>query len=190
MSRSQSLFLVLALVMALTRFHLPNPLLHLADASWAVLFLAGFYLAREWRWAFPALMVEAVAIDYAAIRYLGVSNYCVTLAYSFLLPAYGALWLGGAWLQRRFAMNLRGLALLCAALFVSVTLCYAISNASFYWLGGRVAEPNVSAYVEHFFQWYASFLRVPFLYVGIAALLHLLLKQFLGAAQETRPAQR
>lgn len=44
------LFLVLALVMAATRI---NHFGALPDASWAVFFLAGFYLRGSARWAFP-----------------------------------------------------------------------------------------------------------------------------------------
>lgn len=57
-------------------------------------FLAGFYLRAQTRWALPLLILEAVVIDYCAIRYSGVSNYCVTAAYGFILPGYAALWAG------------------------------------------------------------------------------------------------
>ncbi len=180
------LLLVLALVMAATRFHFPTPVLHLADASWAVFFLGGFYLAKAWRWALPLLFVEAVAIDYAAIQYLGVSNFCVTVAYWFLLPAYAALWFGGVWLNQRQSLNLQGFALAAISLLVSESLCFAISNGSFYWLGRHAGTANWSGYVANFEQWYFSFLRVPFEYVAAAAVLHVLivkLRALNGGAQ-------
>jgi hypothetical protein len=55
-----TIFLVLAAVMAATRL---NHFGVVPDASWAVFFIAGFYLRGSARWAFPALMVLAVAID-------------------------------------------------------------------------------------------------------------------------------
>jgi len=181
------LFLVLALVMAATRFHFPTPVLHLADASWAVFFLSGFYLAKAWRWALPLLILEAVAIDYAAIQYLGVSNFCVTVAYWFLLPAYGALWIGGAWLNQRQTLNLQGFTWLVISLFVSASLCFAISNGSFYWLGRHADTATWSGYTANFNQWYFSFLRVPFEYVTAAAVLHVLAVKLRAAGSGAQP---
>src|SRR5580692_3342727 len=82
--------LLLAGAMLATRLHHFE---HLPDASWAIFFLSGFHLfgAR----AFALLMVEAVIIDYVATQHLGVSSYCLSIAYLFVLPAYAALWLGG-----------------------------------------------------------------------------------------------
>ncbi|MGH8472507.1 MAG: hypothetical protein ACREVJ_08675, partial [Gammaproteobacteria bacterium] len=49
--------LTLALLMAATRSHHFAATLHLPDASWAVFFLAGFYLRPLW--VFPALLALA-----------------------------------------------------------------------------------------------------------------------------------
>lgn len=85
------IFAGLAFFMAATRFPGLASNLHLQDASWALFFLAGFYLRDHWRWGFPALMALAVVIDLVAIEYFDVSNYCLTVAYWFLVPAYGSL---------------------------------------------------------------------------------------------------
>lgn len=173
LSKSQKIaaFALLALLMLATRFH---HFLPIADASWAVFFAGGFYLASVSRWAFPALMLEAALIDYVTTQHMGVSDYCITVAYGFLVPAYAALWFGGYWLHSRQRLDLRGLALLVASLFVSVSIAYAISDGSFYWLGGRVASPNLAGYVEHFPQYYGYFLGVTCVYVSIVAVLHVL----------------
>src|SRR5450432_33899 len=99
---------VLAALMVATRLPMAGAALHLQDASWAVFFIAGFYLKDLWRWALPLLMAIAVAVDAMAIQYLWVSNYCVTVAYGFLVPAYASLWLGGAWFRRRLSLDARG----------------------------------------------------------------------------------
>ena len=68
-------------------------------------FIAGFHLRGWGRWAFPLLMALAVAVDWWVIRGQGIdfwSHYCVSPGYWFLLPAYGAMWLGGAWLRRHY----------------------------------------------------------------------------------------
>jgi hypothetical protein len=79
--------------------------LHLPDASAAVFFLAGVYLRPMWM--LSALLVEAAFIDYLAIAVGGVSSFCISPAYGFLLPAYGALWLAGRWyaVRHRFAFS-------------------------------------------------------------------------------------
>ena len=168
---------LLAIVMAATRFSPVAGITHLQDASWAVFFVAGFYLANQWCWVFPALMAEAVLIDYVAIRYLGVSNYCVTVAYWFLVPSYAALWLSGSWLRRHHSIDMRGFTLLAASLGGAVSLCFFISNASFYWIGARVAERTWDGWLANFSAWYWPFLRVPLVYVGVAALIHVIVVQ-------------
>ena len=170
-------FGILALVMVATRLGHIGSHLSLPDASWAVFFLAGFYLTRQWLWAFPLLMAEAAAIDFAAIGFFGVSNYCVTRAYWFLVPAYAALWCGGRWFRQRYTFGAGSLVPLLASLFVSVSVCYLITNGSFYWLSGRLAHPDFAGWVGNFRLWYLPFLRVPFIYVGVAAVLHVLAVQ-------------
>jgi hypothetical protein len=49
---------------------------HLPSASWAAFFLAGMYLGS--RWVFPVLLAEAALLDFAAITWGGVSNFCVS----------------------------------------------------------------------------------------------------------------
>ncbi len=162
----------LLLAMLATRLPMVGAVLHLQDASWAVFFVAGFYLSAHWRWAFPVLMAAAVGIDYAAIRYLGISNYCVTLAYWFLVPSYACLWIGGHWLRKHLTMDMRGAALAVATLVIAVSSCFLISNGSFYWLGGRVGAPTWSGWMHNLGQWYWTFLRVSCVYVGMVALVH------------------
>lgn len=164
-----SLLAGLALLMLATRFH---HFLEVPDASWAIFFVAGFYLAGMTRWAFPLLMVEAVLIDWFATRHLGVTAYCLTPAYGFLVPTHAMLWLGGFWMRRHAGQGARGAVWLALSAFVSVSLAFAISNGSFYWLSGVVASPTFADYVPHFFDYYAHFLAIPFVYIAAAAVIH------------------
>jgi len=160
----------------------------LPDASWAVFFLGGFYLARDWRWALALLLVAAVAADGLAIGYYGISNYCATLAYWFMAPAYSVLWLGGAWLRRRYRRTAADLARLLVSFAVSVTLCFAITHSAFYWLGGRVEHPSLGEWGSVFLQWYPHFVAATGLYVAVATSVHIALTpRSLTAAQ---PAHR
>ena len=173
-----SVFAALALVMALTRFGHVGSHVSLPDASWAVFFVGGFYLARQWKWALPALMLGAVAIDFVAIDLMGVSEYCLTLAYWFVVPAYAALWLGGSWFSRHYALNAAGFGAFAASLLLSVSLCYLLTNGSFYWLGGRHGVPTIAGWAANFAAWYPRFVLVSCGYVAVAAVLHVLAAQF------------
>jgi hypothetical protein len=170
--RRFAVFALLALSMAATRFNHAGTAWLPPDASWAVFFVGGFYLAREWRWALALLLIEAVVIDGLAIRHYGLGNYCATLAYWFIVPAYSVLWLGGAWQRRGYQQAAPDLARLCVSLLLSVTLCFLLTNASSYWLGGRIEHPDLVGWWSHFTRWYGRFLVVPCMYVGFAALLH------------------
>jgi hypothetical protein len=170
--RRHASFAALAALMVLTRSGHLGTAWSPPDASWAVLYIGGFYLARQWRWALPGLFFTAVAVDFIVIREFGVSAYCVTVAYVFMLPAYSILWLGGVWLRRTYRHELADLARSAVSLGLAASLCFLITNASFYWLGGRVPDPSLGGWWQNLAQWYPGFVGVPFIYVGIAALLH------------------
>lgn len=168
-------FCALATLMIVTRSGHLGTAWSPPDASWAVLYVAGFYFGRQWRWALPALICTAMAVDFVVIQDFGVSSYCVTAAYVFILPAYSLLWLGGAWLRRHYRHEALDL-LRCAASFaMAASLCFLLTDASFYWLGGRVAAPALGGWLAGFARWYPDFLGVSFLYVGIGAVLHVAL---------------
>jgi hypothetical protein len=166
------ILLILSLGMLATRFGHFGSRWSLPDASWAIFFAGGFYLSRYWRSSFAWLTILAVSIDLTIINFYGVSNYCVTAAYAFNLPAYAVLWLGGVWLQRHVRGELADLVRLSASAFIAVSACFAITNGSFYWLGGRVRGMSLAGWFENFGDWYASYLGNALLYIAIAAVLH------------------
>ena len=171
-SRQWAGFCVLAVLMILTRSGHLGTTWSLPDASWPVLYLAGFYFGRHWRWALPFLLCTAVAVDFVAIRYFGVSSYCVTVAYVFMLPAYALLWLGGAWLRRSYRHEPRDLVRCAVSFALAASFCFLVTNASFYWLGGRIAQPSLAGWGARVVRWYPDFLGVSFIYIVIAAVLH------------------
>jgi hypothetical protein len=192
------IFLILGLVMLATRSHHFGAL---PDASWAVFFFAGFYLSARpsaegrtslstlfnfsgsARWAFPLLMVLAVAVDYTVISSQGIdfwSHYCVSPAYWFLVPSYAALWFGGAWLRAHYnGLHARELGLLVASAVVSASLCYLVSNGSFYWISASVPSRSFAGWVENLGDWYLPFMQTTLMYVGIGAVIHMLAAQVL-----------
>jgi hypothetical protein len=176
-SQRAGIFLILAFVMTATRV---NHFAALPDASWAVFFAAGFYLRGSARWAFPLLMALAVLIDFFVITGQGIdfwSHYCVSIAYWFLVPAYLALWAGGSLLRKMYrGLGIRELGLLGAFAIFAMTVSYAISNGSYYWLsdtwmaGGQVR--SFGGWIENLGDWYLPYLRTTLMYVGVGAVLH------------------
>jgi hypothetical protein len=155
----------------------------LPDASWAAFFVGGFYFSSAR--VFALLMTEAAAIDYVATHHFGVSTYCISPAYVFLLPAHGALWFGGRWLRKHYrGLDARSFGLLAASLFVAVSSCYLVSNGSFYWFSGRYGEPTMSGWIANFGLWYLDFLSATLVYAGIAAVLHVLIVSLTSADAE------
>lgn len=162
---SSGLFGLLAAVMMATRFEHFGNALHLPDASMALFFLGGLFLRRHL--AFIGLVVLAVLIDEVSIHYLGISDFCVTPAYAFLPLAYAVLWYAGrayaGALQPRSSRLLLALGVGVLATCVS----FAISNGSFYWLGGRYTAPNMAQYLQRLLQWGPLFLRTTLTYVAV-----------------------
>lgn len=186
-------FAALACLMVATRVHHFGTALHLPDASMAVFFLGGLFLrgaSAGWRAHLPflVLMALAVGVDWASISYGGVSDFCVTVAYSFLLPAYAVLWYGGRWAARRFDAGPVAYALAALAALASAAGSFLISNGAFYWLGGRYADPHVAQYLERLWQWGPLFVRTTMAYVLVALVLHALVIALTRSDSARRPA--
>jgi len=162
-------FVALAILMGVTRFHHFEPL---PDASWAVYFAAGFYLRRHARWVLPSLLIEALLIDYIATRYMGVSSYCLTPAYWAVVPGYAALFVAGSWLGRGYRGRMLDLWRLAAALFVGTSVCYLVTNGAFYWFSGYAVDPGLAGYAQNFLRYYGDFLLVPAIYAALGVAVH------------------
>lgn len=163
---------LLALMLA-TRFHHFGDALHLPDASWAIFFLAGFYLPATW---LAGLMLAAVGIDLVAVGWMGVSGYCLTPAYAGLQVAHLALWSGGRLSRRHFAgdaaWNAAAMARLAGIAAGATALAFLVSNGTFYWLGGRVADASLVQFAGTFIDYGPVFLASTLMYLGVAALVH------------------
>ncbi len=161
----------LILLMAATRFNHFGTAFALPDASLAVFFLGGLYLAKSSRAAvalFAALLLEAGAVDYHATAVQGISDWCITPAYGFLVPAYASLWLAGRWFARHHIMEGKGLAWLAVSAWGASSLAFVLSNAGFYLFSGRFADMAVAEYVSRVSEYYGSYVLVAMFYVGCA----------------------
>ena len=180
--RAAILVLLLSL-MAVTRSYLLYHFAPVPDASWAAFFIAGFYLRGWGKWAFPLFMAVAVGVDYVSVTRQGIdfwSHYCVSPGYWFLLPAYGALWLGGSLARRVHAAASPGRSLSAGAgaLVVSAVVCQLFAQGGFYWLSDSVPQPTtVAGWWKNYTDWLPSYLRTAAIYTGLAVIAHVGVQQ-------------
>lgn len=155
-------------LMAASRFHHTGTPFALPDASLAIFFLAGLWLGG--RYLFALLLLEAGLIDYLAITKLGVSDFCVSKAYVFLIPAYATMWMGGKWCRLHGQSSILGLLQQFGVLVVATSCAFIMTNGSFYWLSGRYVSPHWAQYIERFALYYPPYLTNAAMYVvGIFA---------------------
>jgi hypothetical protein len=175
--QNKTIWVAAALVslMALTRFNHFGSSVALPDASYAVFFLGGLYLGRM-RAALALLallLVEAALVDYFAINFRGVSGWCVTSAYGFLVFAYASLWFVGRWYAPRHDLTGKGLLGLFAAAVAAGSLAFVIANVSFYLLAGYFGRMSVAEYTSSVAQYYGSYVEVAVIYIGCAIILQM-----------------
>ncbi|UXI66535.1 hypothetical protein [Tahibacter amnicola] len=162
--------ILLMVLMLVTRYHPWGEVLHVKDASMAVFFAAGFYLGGTF--ALPLLLLQAGLIDYVSITQSGISDYCVTPAYSMLVVAYAVLWYGGLLFSRYYRQSVSTLLPLAGVALASNLVSFWISNGSFYWFGGRVGEATFAGYIENFLKYMPWFVTVSMLWIITMAAAH------------------
>ena len=161
---------LIALMIATRGQHFPTVKQMLPSASWAVFFLAGVYLRPAWTLA--AFFGLASFLDFAAINWQGVSDYCISPAYIALIPAYAALWFGGRWFAGRYAMKPVALLWLGASTLASTFVCELISSGGFYFFSGRFAEPTLIEFASRIVKYYPSFGGSTAFWIAVAAIVH------------------
>ncbi|MGE3892385.1 MAG: hypothetical protein AB7F79_12530, partial [Steroidobacteraceae bacterium] len=134
----------------------------LPDASWAVFWLTGALTLKRW---WPALlMLACVTVDYFVIAG-GVSAYCFTPAYPFLLPAYLSLWAMGRWSSTQLQLDARSVLNLSLSILLGTTACFAISNIGFYAASGHFAQMTITEYTQAVLRYWPRYLQTTAMYV-------------------------
>jgi hypothetical protein len=182
-SRNQLLVAIaLAALLAMTRGqHFGS--LNLPSASWAVFFLAGVLLTP--RWLFPALFVEASLLDFGAMQWSGVSDWCLSPAYWMLVPAYGSLWLAGRLYAGWHREQPSSLLLLAAVASIAAFVAYLFSGGGFLFFSGRYPEPSLALLVERIAVYYPRYLGNLALYLGLAVVLYIGVRAASGVRQQS-----
>ena len=185
------IFAALVLLMAMTRGSHFGSSINLPDATLAIFLLAGFMLPRYTlaaTAAFIFLLLEAGGLDYYAIAYHGVSDYCVSPAYWFLIPTYASMWFAGHWFAARKQNNWNSLALFGGVSWLATSIAFLISNSAFYLFSGRFTEMSVAEYAARVAKYYPSYVSGGLMYLALAAVIYVAVNQLsktsVGAAQQ------
>ncbi|GKS69913.1 hypothetical protein W03_19170 [Nitrosomonas sp. PY1] len=165
--------LLLVMMMIVTRGYNLVWAHNLADASWAVFFLAGIYLCPAW--PLFGLLLLGWSLDYVAYTWGGVSDFCITPAYLFLIPAYASLWFAGRWYAKQYQFSWHNITWLGASMITGLLACEFFSSGGFYFFSGRFSETSFGEYAARFMQYFPSYAESFVLYVATAIVLHALL---------------
>lgn len=144
----------------------------LPGATWAVFFIAGVYLKPKW--ILPLLLLLTWALDFSAFKWGSASDFCLSPAYAYLIPAYSSLWLAGYWYSKRYHFSLRTIPALLASVFIGALLCELISSGSFYVLSGYFSHPNLTEFFARELIYFPAYLFSLYFYTSVAALVHVL----------------
>ncbi|MCP5242674.1 MAG: hypothetical protein H6940_04445 [Burkholderiales bacterium] len=163
---------ILVLLMIATRDYHFSSIHSLPGASWAVFFLAGFYLRSTW--SLLGLLALSWWVDFAAYAWGGASGFCLTSAYGFLLPAYASLWLAGRWYASQYRFTWRTLIPLTSCTFVGLTLCELFSSGGFYFFSGRFDDTTWVEFISRSITYFPMYVESFAIYTSIAATLHII----------------
>ncbi len=182
--------LALVALMVLTRFGHFGELSRLPDASWAVFFLGGLLL-RDAR-AYAAFFGLAWVIDLGSFA-SGTPVDCFSLAYLFLVPAYGALWLAGrraaSWLQAAGApiaggsRSPRAVVALSLALVAGVTAAFVVSNTGFWAFGAGFSPMGAAEYASRVAGYLPGYLLATSIYVALGLATQAVASRLFGEAK-------
>ena len=172
LNKTHQILIGIALVamVVMTRGHHFASINNLPSASLAAFFLAGLYLRPAL--VFPALLALCAGLDYAAITFGGVSNFCVTPAYGFLIPAYGVLWLAGRWFAKHYSFGWNTLLPLGGSVVAAAVVSELLSSGGFYFLGGRYANPTLAEFGPRLIQYFPHQLVSLAFWLGVALVVH------------------
>jgi hypothetical protein len=156
----------IAFFMLLTRGS--HVLTHVAlpDAS-LILFLLGGLLLKRWGW-FAAFFALATVIDFGAAAFDPAQGFCLTNGYWGLIPAYGAMWLGGLWLSKQAdAFATSNLAAYSLVSLLTTFIAFVVSTQTYYLFSGRFPSQGLVASLQHGWEYLPSWMGFSAMYFGI-----------------------
>ena len=146
----------------------------LPDAS-LVLFLLGGLLLKRTAW-FVAFFVLATVIDFGAAAFDPAQGFCLTDGYWGLIPAYGAMWLGGLWLAKQqdvFSTKLGAVMNYVLVSLGTTFVAFVISTQTYYLFSGRFPAEGLIESMQHGWEYLPNWMGFSamyfaFVWVGVA----------------------
>jgi hypothetical protein len=169
-TQSLAIAFVIALMVIATRGNHFAAIDFLPSASYAAFLIAGYYLRSTIM--FVALLALCAGLDMAAVTWGGVSNFCVTPAYGFLLPAYGTMWLAGRWLADNTSWAFSSLFKLTGVVLAASAIAELFSSGGFYFFGGRYPDPTFAEFVPRLVKYFPKQLEAIAFWVVVALIAH------------------
>jgi hypothetical protein len=145
------LSVLLVVLILVTRTNYSTAVIDAPDVSLAAFFLAGLWIPS--RWVFALLFAVAALADQLSFM-AGVSDWCFTPAYVFLVPTYASLWYAGYLCRNADLFRVAGAIKIAVYFVLAVVVAYVISSYSFYFFSGRLTPTNTMKYTEGLLKWF------------------------------------
>jgi len=156
---------VITFFMLLTRGSHVLTHVSLPDAS-LVLFLLGGLLLKRTAW-FAAFFVLATVIDFGAAAFDPAQGFCLTDGYWGLIPAYGAMWLGGLWLAKQqdvFSTKLSAVMNYVLVSLGTTFVAFVISTQTYYLFSGRFPAEGLIESMQHGWEYLPNWMGFSMMY--------------------------
>jgi hypothetical protein len=155
----------LAFFMLLTRGSHVLTAVSLPDAS-LVLFLLGGLLLKRAAW-FAAFFILATVIDFGAAALDPAQGFCLTNGYWGLIPAYGAMWLGGLFLSKQDAFANTNIVNYAAVSMLTTFIAFVVSTQTYYLFSGRFPASGIIESMTHGWEYLPSWMGFAAMYFAV-----------------------
>lgn len=165
LSKQLAIAAAIAFFMLLTRGSHVLTHVSLPDAS-LVLFLLGGLLLKRSAW-FAGFFVLATVIDFGAAAFDPAQGFCLTNGYWGLIPAYGAMWLGGLWLSKQkdiFALNTKAILSYISVSLGATFVAFVISTQTYYLFSGRFPANGLIESMQHGWEYLPNWMGFAAMY--------------------------
>ncbi len=153
----------IAFFMLLTRGSHVLTAISLPDASLVLFLLGGLFLKRA-GW-FAVFFVLATVIDFGVAALDPAQGFCLTNGYWGLIPAYGAMWLGGLWLSKQ--QDAFSAPPYAASALITTFLAFVISTQTYYLFSGRFPNNGVLETMQYGWDYLPSYLGFTAMYFAV-----------------------
>lgn len=154
---------LIALILLTRSSHFGTSFL-LPDATIAALFLTGM-LMQKLRWLAIAIAV-AFAVDFCALGFAGVADYCMSLGYWGLIPTYAMVWGVGRYIAKQ--ENPFALQVFVPSTLIATSLAFVLSNAFWYAFSDKVSSLTIAEFSARVAQYFTPYLGYTAFYLGVA----------------------